>query len=275
MRVCEALPRLPLMKRTSSYRPESLENAPLHYAPENELGVVYLFSHLASKYRIKLESIHAAFPDCIAFQRVGGREKKIRIEFEFKSSNFVCHKHNGKNCDMIVCWKHDWSTVPKGCEHIQVIELRREFGLGFNVWIMPVRGSDYCADLSKDAKKGSTEWTVSPTSHRGDLILFYETKPSGCIQHVFKLEDDPEKQLTGDWSGFHIGPLKKVSSLQSPIFFEDLKRDKFIRTAGFVRNNLIGSKIRATEYWPYLHDLIIRRNPSQMNPLKKFAAAFY
>lgn len=43
----------------------------------------------------------------------------IWIEFEFKSSQFKFHGHDPKECDMIVCWEHDWKECP-----IEVIELK-------------------------------------------------------------------------------------------------------------------------------------------------------
>src|SRR5262245_51494107 len=116
-------------------RPEALQGAPLHYAPQNEPGVVFLFATLAKKWRLVVEKIAAPFPDCTAYQKVGGRDKCIRIEFEYRSSSAKRHRHDLSKCDWIVCWEHDWPQVPA---HLQVIELRREYGLGFNVWIMPV-----------------------------------------------------------------------------------------------------------------------------------------
>jgi hypothetical protein len=98
-------------------RPLPIKNAPLHYAPENELGVVFLFSHVAKRLQFRIEKIRAAYPDCIAYRYVGDREKRVRIEFELRSSSFRAHKHNAKECDCIVCWDHDWRDVP---EHIEV-----------------------------------------------------------------------------------------------------------------------------------------------------------
>lgn len=122
-----------------SKRPEILEGASLQYAPENELGVVFLFPQLAKKLRIKVERIRPGFPDCIAYQKTAHGEKKIRIEFEFRSSSFKGHNHSRKGCDWIVCWEHDWPGVP---ESIRVVELKKYFGVGFNVWIQPVLGKE-------------------------------------------------------------------------------------------------------------------------------------
>jgi hypothetical protein len=117
------------------HRPNTLTNAPLQYAPQNELGVVFLFAHIAKKLQIRIEEIRPRFPDCIAFKRTGELEKRLRIEFEFRSSNFRTHGHDTKECDCIVCWHHDWPDVP---DSIQVIELKRYFGQAAKVWIQPV-----------------------------------------------------------------------------------------------------------------------------------------
>jgi len=66
------------------------DRAQLDYAPDNEQGVIYLFSHLARKrFGLRIERVQAGFPDCIAYQG----EKRIRIEFEFRSRNFRDHRH--------------------------------------------------------------------------------------------------------------------------------------------------------------------------------------
>lgn len=57
----------------------------MDYAPDNEQGVVFLFSHLArKKFGLRVERVQTGFPDCIAYRG----DKRIRIEFEFKSKNF-------------------------------------------------------------------------------------------------------------------------------------------------------------------------------------------
>jgi len=165
-------------------RSEILEGAPLHYAPENELGVVFLFSAYAKKNRIRIEKIQPQFPDCIAYQKTGGGEKKIRIEFEFKSRNYKTHQHPVKGCDCIVCWEHNWPAVP---ENINVVELRREYGLGFNVWIQPTSG-EYKKTISEI--DSDNRWTVSSLAHKNDLLLFYHTSPDKYIKDIFRLVGD-------------------------------------------------------------------------------------
>lgn len=253
------------MKKASVHRSEVLEGAPLHYAPQNELGVVYLFSFFIKKLRLRVDQIRPQFPDCIAYQKIGGKEKRILIEFEYKSKNFKTQRHNSKGCDWIVCWEHNWPDVPS---HIEVVELRKYFGLGFNVWIAPVSGK-YSGIISEI--KSNWSWTVSRIAHKGDLVLYYRTLPDQFIKDIFKLVSPMEKGKANYKKGIgYFGSIKRVCSLKSPIFFDDLKRHKILKTAGFVRGGMRTS-YKATEFWPHLYDLIINRNPSLKKALSKYS----
>ena len=64
--------------------------------------------------------------------------------------------------------------------------------------------------------------------------------------------------------------IERICYLKSPIYFEDLKRHRILYTAPFVRGKMQG-RPNATEHWPYLYDMIIRRNPSLKRKLFKFA----
>ena len=102
----------------------------LVYAPVEENGVIFLFSKLTNNLNLYIETIRKGFPDCIAKRYIGkGQWEEVLIEFEFRSSDFVRHKHmesmkKGTQCDMIVCWEHDWKECPK---NIEVIELKTEY----------------------------------------------------------------------------------------------------------------------------------------------------
>lgn len=84
-------------------RPVRLESAPLNFSPVNEQGVIFLFAVLKDKYGFSIEKIQTGYPDCIAYRRIGGKEKRVRIEFEYKSSHFRTHGHDPNKCDCIVC----------------------------------------------------------------------------------------------------------------------------------------------------------------------------
>jgi len=68
--------------------------------PQNEMGVIVVFAQQAHEADFEIISIGCEFPDAI----VKKDGKVYRAEFEFKSSNFLYHKHNPMDCDLIICW---------------------------------------------------------------------------------------------------------------------------------------------------------------------------
>lgn len=239
----------------------------LEYAPENEQGVVFLFAGLAKHHGMRVESIQAGFPDCTAVK--DGR--RVRVEFEYRSKSFVTHGHDEKKCDVIVCWIHDWLKCPK---RIQVIELCRDFGLGFNVWFQAVRGEPA---TWLPEKQGRCEWSVASQASPGDLILFYHASPEKCIRSVFRVEERVKKTESAAWkrqTGLksladfwtYITP---VAHLKTPIHLSELREHRAIGQTGHVRRSLIG-RWRATPHWPDLFRMIIERNPSAKKALAKY-----
>jgi hypothetical protein len=93
----------------------------LNYSPLNEMGVILLFGYYLQDLGFShIEEIRASFPDAIGMRPIGGgKYRRVRIEFEFRSRSFKQHKHDVKGCDVIVCWTHDWEDCP-----LEVIELR-------------------------------------------------------------------------------------------------------------------------------------------------------
>lgn len=93
----------------------------LRHEPVNEQGVVFLFGMVAKKLGYMVEAVQAGFPDCEAKRQVGpNRWQRVRIEFEFESREFRDHGHPEDGCDVIVCWRHNWSECPA---HLEVVEL--------------------------------------------------------------------------------------------------------------------------------------------------------
>ena len=93
----------------------------LQHAPINEQGVVLLFGMVAVELGYVVESVATGFPDCEAKRRIKGPAEsweRIRIEFEYQSRNFLDHGHDASECDVIVCWEHNWPECP-----IEVLEL--------------------------------------------------------------------------------------------------------------------------------------------------------
>jgi hypothetical protein len=101
-----------------------LEFRGLRHAPLNEQGVVYVFALVARDLGFTVEAIGTSFPDCEAkrqIDRKGERWQRVRIEFEYFSSDFRRHDHPKEGCDLIVCWKDDWTECP-----LEIIELSEE-----------------------------------------------------------------------------------------------------------------------------------------------------
>lgn len=126
----------------------------LVYAPVNEQGVVFLFGKVAHDLGMYIELIRPGYPDCIAKRYIGKeRWEDVRIEFEFKSSQF---DHDPKGVDMIVCWEHDWKNCPS---NIEIIELKEIIQGLENI---PIEAPDKPTDkteypLKYHYKKGSKE----------------------------------------------------------------------------------------------------------------------
>ncbi|HPC94258.1 MAG TPA: hypothetical protein PLU87_04890 [Sedimentisphaerales bacterium] len=246
------------------YRPNTLTNAPLQYAPENEMGVVFLFAHVARKLQFRVEQVRPGFPDCIAYKRTGDREKRIRIEFEYRSSNFRAHRHDPKGCDCVVCWHHDWPDAPNS---IEVIELKRYFGAAVKVWIQPVR-KDWWQSLDE---YDEMSWGLSKRATPGDLLLMYRCSPEKRISDIFILQGELSRSKAGWREGdCYAGWIKRLCSLPAPIFWEDMRDHTILSTSYFVRGRMQGNLL-VSEYWPHLHAMIVARNPRLDKTLARYA----
>jgi hypothetical protein len=100
----------------------------LTYAPTNEIGVVYLFGTVARELGYAVTRMQTEFPDGEAMRQLDeGRWQRVRIEFEFESKNFLMHYHKAEDCDLIVCWRHNWAECP-----LEVLELKSVVGQSWN-----------------------------------------------------------------------------------------------------------------------------------------------
>lgn len=97
----------------------------LVYSPINEQGVVFLFGRVLDDLNMYIEEVRTQYPDCVARRYTGTGWKKVYIEFEYVSSNFLAHKHNPQECDIIVCWEDDLNPDEKKLlQDVEIIELR-------------------------------------------------------------------------------------------------------------------------------------------------------
>lgn len=110
----------PKKKRTIFGEPIDFRG--LRFAPVNEQGVVYLFGMISHELGYLIESVRTSFPDCEGKRcsdKQNNQWEHITIEFEYRSSHFKDHGHDPNQCDVVVCWIHDWDDCP-----VEVLELR-------------------------------------------------------------------------------------------------------------------------------------------------------
>jgi hypothetical protein len=246
-----------------SLLPELLDNAPLRFAPTNEMGVVFLFSHLCRKMQMHVELVQSGFPDCVARQRVGGKEKLIRIEFEYRSSNFRAHRHPVDGCDWIVCWEHDWADVPKS---LRVVELRQYYGRGFNVWV--------AVGQPQDDWPAKGLHVFGKRVAKGDLVFFYEASPKQSISQVYCVADeahdrrlirkdrDPRGKM---WQ--HT--IRRVCTLDPPLPTKALRTRTLQPIFDAALDGTHNRKL--TEQWWLFYDYLIRKYPECASAFDQFA----
>lgn len=97
-------------------------------APQTEQEAIILFGKLSQHLKMRIENVGKPFPDAYIRVKEGNRWTTKAAEFELKSSDFERHGHlksmkKGKECDMIICWKHDWAEKPR---NLQIVEIRKE-----------------------------------------------------------------------------------------------------------------------------------------------------
>jgi hypothetical protein len=113
------------------YQGRTLNFRAFAYAPTCEHDVVQMFGAIAGELGFEIIGNRSSFPDCEARKKVKAdreRWEKCLIEYEFSSQDYRKHKHPLDGCDLIVCWRHDWSDCP-----IEVLELQQAIK-GLNGW---------------------------------------------------------------------------------------------------------------------------------------------
>lgn len=185
------------------------------------------------------------------------RRRRGRIEFEFRSSAFNIHRHGVGKCDVIACWHHDWPDVP---ERVEVIELKRYFGVSRKMWIQQAIKSQWEYLDEHDRM----EWALSKRATSGDVLLMYKCAPISAITDVFVFSGNEIARGRAGWRDgeAYSGEIRRVCKLASPIFLDDLRKHKVLKTASFVHRNMQGVGLRATEYLSYLYDMVLGRSPA-------------
>lgn len=86
----------------------------LAFAPRNEMNVREIFAAQAADLGYTILESRIAFPDYI----LGVGRRRLLAEAEFKTSDFLRHRHDIGRCDLIVVWRHDLTYMP-----VPVLEL--------------------------------------------------------------------------------------------------------------------------------------------------------
>lgn len=237
------------------------------YAPTNELGVVLLFGSLAPKLGYSVEWVHPRFPDCTATYR----GERVRIEFEFRASDFKSHGHDPRGADHIVCWENDLQPAPPRYRHLKVISLKPYVNARPRVFMVSCNENLTGRQLRRDR----VEWTVPSQVQKGDLIVIYRSAPASAIKDLW-VATGPFKQFKkgnrqGRWPGRQVG-LRRIATLNRPLTFETLKKDPFTQNLPVVRAHFQGKR-EITEDWSSIYPLIIRLNPTARKKLDGVSAS--
>jgi hypothetical protein len=230
----------------------TLPRGRLPFVPRNEAGVAVLFGMFAAEFGMRITDAQYAFPDVTV--ELGGR--RVGVELEFRSRSFRSHVVNGQHrkgkCELVVCWQHDWPGLP---ESLTVLELRKMFGIGHAVWIVPMY-SEY-ADALPRGRTIADSWSVPSRSGPDDLLLIY--RPGGddmCVREIMRLRSPVEHVRAGwrkglDW----MGSIQRVATLENPLELAEL------RDAG-VSSKALQGRPEVTAQWPSLRATIIAHNPN-------------
>ncbi len=98
----------------------------LRFAPVNALGVAYLFGMISRELGFIVESVGIGYPQCDGKRRIepeGLIWEYLLMQFEYRSTDFRANAFSAEECDLIVCWIHDWEDCP-----IEVLELKSRLG---------------------------------------------------------------------------------------------------------------------------------------------------
>jgi hypothetical protein len=246
----------------------------MEHAPENELGVVFLFGKVHTILGFtSIHQVKPGFPDCWAWRRLTKGSQLTWIEFKFRSSGFKAHlgQLNGLRPQrgFVVCWEHNWPECEK---YAEVIDLRAIAERGPRVWIQSTRPKyQEAMDWIPHHSKKEWTWTVSPRAKKGDLVLMWRAGTKSEA-HRYNVPEDQLQAFTnvvevvsapGKGKGDFIrsARVRRIANLQHLLRWGTLKNDAVLRSSPFVRAQMQG-QWDATAYWWRIHKLLLDLNPA-------------
>lgn len=109
-------------KKTTRVSGEPLNFRGLRFAPADKQGIVFLFGMISHELGYVVEAFMNEPPDAQGkryLEETTMHWEQVKIQFEFKSSDFQSSGLSEDQADILICWIHDWEEAP-----IEVLELR-------------------------------------------------------------------------------------------------------------------------------------------------------
>jgi hypothetical protein len=262
--------------KSKERRSEVIHFQGMTHAPENELGVVFLFGKVHKLLGFMgIDEIKPGFPDCWAWRRGTRGTHRVWVEFEYRSSGFQIHVKGRQlrglkpKKGVVVCWEHNWPECEK---YAEIIDLRATVEQGPRVWIQNALpewhgAMDY---LPRHATKSRT-WTVAPRAKVGDLLLLWRAGkksvareygvPEDLLQSftdVVQVASAPKKKRNGY---IRSAQVRRVAKLRYPLRWGALQEDVVLKSSPFVLAQMQG-QWDVTAYWWRLHTLMVKLNPT-------------
>jgi hypothetical protein len=104
-------------------------------------------------------------------------------------------------------------------------------------------------------------------------LLMYRGSPACSITDIFRFCGTGKVYKRGKRKGkFFSGDVERICKLDAPIFLDDMRNHKVLRTSSFNRSNMQGrGGLLVSEYWPHLYAMLCARNPKHRRAFAKFA----
>lgn len=263
------------MGKTSKTSNQAINYKGMQYAPEGELGVVFLFSKMHKELGYtSITRIQNNFPDCEAINHIGN---KVRIEFEYLSRNFFHHvpveKHL-KQVDAIICWRDNWPPEKRNLlkkHRVEVRELGKILGFGRNIWFHVIKKPNhesYMENLLRGSKTGNLPCHKS--AKKGDLLLDYFGAPMSFIKGIELLTSDAYPIKNKQFK--YRAKFRRIAVLKNEIHMDKMKSEKSLVGAFFFKQGALMGPPRVTEYWPQLSELILRLNRKVKSNIRKYTS---
>lgn len=140
---------------------------------------------------------------------------------------------------------------------LKVIELRRYYSQGFNVWVVV-----YPPDYDWPAR---TTHLFGKRVSKGDLVLVYEWWPRRWFRQIYTVTSDAEARRK---DGRYVHSLRRICSLEPPLHVKALEADPLIPV-----DDVFGQKFnrKITDHWWRVYELLVRKYPDCAKALAKFS----